>query len=149
MRDLDTDGKYTWRYQIVAMARDVLTICATISVLGGILWVFVSPYLEPFIELPEKVAQINARLAPLAQPHLVEFEGQGLIISDKVVKRGGNIRILYHLRRNGDCETEVDLSFLNVDTGARISVGSTRAVQAPVTDDFTTLQTSLLHGIFL
>lgn len=138
MRDISQPPeKYTFRYQMMAIARDVVTISAVVSVLSGILWTLTRPYLAPFLELPAQVAEINARLAPISAPHLVEFEGHGIVLNGVEVVRGEEIRILYNLRRNADCATEIEMSFINVDTGTLISTGTSRAVQAPVTEDFT------------
>jgi len=144
MRDMEERGKPTIRYQLMAVARDVLTISAVLSVIGTLFWFVSRPYIEPFLDLPTKVAEINARLGPITQPHLVEFHGHGMIVSDDEVYRpGGQIRILYNLRRNADCATELEYSFVNVDTGSIISTGTGRAVQAPVTEDYTYFLLSL------
>lgn len=138
MRDLDDDKKYSIRYQAVAVARDVMTISAVITLLSAIFWFVARPYLTPFLELPEKVAEINARIAPFTSPHLVEFKGPAYVIGEKSIARGGNIRLMYNLRRNADCDTEILFSFVNVDTGTTITTGTGRSVQAPVTEDFST-----------
>lgn len=128
--------KYTIRYQLMAVARDVLTISAVVSVLGGIFWTLTRPYLAPFLDLPQKVAEINARLAPIAQPHLVEFKGIGLVINQNKMVTGETLRILYNLKRNADCTTDVEQIFVNVDTGAKTLTSTIRATQAPVSNDF-------------
>jgi hypothetical protein len=149
VRDLSQEGKITVRYQLMAMARDILTISAVLGVLGSGFWFVVKPYLDPFLELPTKVAEINARLMPLARPHLVEFNGHAMILSSKTIPQGGSLRLLFHLRRNADCSTDVDHAFINVDTGARIAGETVRAVQAPVTEDFTSFILSIKVPIFL
>lgn len=137
MQDLDQTGKTTWRYQLMAIARDTLTVSAVVSLLATVAWFFVRPYALPFLTLPEKVAEINARLAPLSSPELVEFRGSGLLVNGSKFTHDGTVRIMYNLRRNADCATEVEYSFVNANTGSKVTTGTGRAVQAPVTEGFT------------
>lgn len=146
----DEDGKLTLRYQAIAIARDVLTISAVLSVVGSIFWVLASPYLKPFLELPEKVAQIQAQLAPISDPKLVEFQGIAMILNRDahgwgheagggfpLFKRGQHLLLLYNLRRNADCATQIEVTFIDIRSGSKIVTGTLPAVQAPVTTDFT------------
>jgi hypothetical protein len=145
MRDMsETPEKMTLRYQMMAIARDVLTISAVISVMSAFFWTLARPYVEPFLDLPTKVAEINARLAPISQPHLVEFKGNAILVNGSRFSRGSEMVILYNLKRNASCETQVDLNFINVTTGAKLNAGTIRAVQAPVTDDFAPFILSLV-----
>jgi len=145
-----SDGSPTIRYQMMAIARDVLTISAVLSVVGSIFWFMSRPYLTPFLELPEKVAQIQAQLAPLSDPKIVEFNGNGKIANLvprqrgedggqglPIFKPGEIMRVLYNLRRNADCATQVEVTFIDVKTGSKLTTGITTATQAPVTSDFT------------
>lgn len=140
MRDLDTDGKYTIRYQAVAMARDVLTISAVTSLLATGFWFAIKPYAQPFLDLPQQVAQLTSIVAPITNPRLVEFDGYGIILDNgsgyPSVEPGDRIRIMYHVRRNVDCDTTIDLIFMNVNTGIKIQYGSIPAIRSNVTNDF-------------
>lgn len=146
----DRDGDLTFRYQAIAIARDVLTISAVLSVAGSVLWFAARPYLQPFLDLPEKVAQIQVQLAPISEPKLVEFQGTALILNGDAHKKGqesgkrfpvfeagDNMRLLFNLRRNADCATEIELTYIDVRNGSKIVTGTQRATQAPVSSDYT------------
>ena len=127
----------TFRYQAMAIARDVLTISAVVTMLSGIFWFIAKPYLQPWLELPERMAEISLRIAPLTRPQLIEFNGPAMLLNGDKFEPGDTARLLYHLRRNADCATEIEVSWIDVETGAKVVTGTMRAVQAPVTEDFT------------
>lgn len=146
MRDMaQPSEKYTLRYQLVAMARDAMTIITVVSTLTvGVLFL-AKPYTQPFFDLPEKLAQLQLQfaklqldLAEIREPRLVEFEGHALVIGDAsaVYAPGETIRLLYNVRRNASCVTELEVRFFNVLDGTQLVTHSERAVQAPVTEDF-------------
>lgn len=143
MRDLDTDGKYTVRYQVVAMARDVLTISAVVTMLSTVFWFAAKPYMQPFLDLPEQVAKLSAAVSSLSNPRLVEYDGYGIILGPRELRAGERATILYHLKRNADCATEVDVSFMNVNTGVKINTHTIPALRAPVSEDFSPFILSL------
>lgn len=136
--------KLTLRYQLGAIARDVLTIVAVIGLLTTGLGFITRPYTQPFLKLPTELAQLQLQLAKVQvdlsevrDPRLVEFNGHAIVINDdRIYVPGSSLRLLYNLRRNASCATELEVGFFNVTDGTRIISGTRRAVQAPVTEDF-------------
>lgn len=146
MRDVgQPPEKYTLRYQLVAMARDVGTIVGTLVVIGGIVSFLTKPYTQPYIELPKQLAELQIQLAKMQlelaevrEPRIVDFIGHAIVLGhrDKEIFPGSSIRLLYNLRRNASCATDLEIGFINVGDGSRIVTHTQRAVQAPVTEDY-------------
>lgn len=135
---------------MIAGLRDVLVVCAVISLLFGGLSAVLRPYWEPFAELPGQImglqqeladtnielAELRANLTDLTEPRIVEFQGIGVVTSEKAVKAGGAISVLYSLRRNASCDTEVQRIFYDVDRNVFVQAGTFWAIKAPVTTSF-------------
>jgi len=124
------------RHHLAAVGRDVLTISATVSLLGTLVWFAAAPHLMPWLLIPEQLAAFEDKLNGLARPRLVEFQGTALLVDKGPFKPGDDVRFVYNLRRNADCTTDIQVSWYSVRTGVRITTAVVRAVQAPVTTDF-------------
>lgn len=144
MRDMNqTPEKMTLRYQLMAIARDVVTIATVVGILSGAFWFVARPYVTPYLELPADIAEFRTdlakfqiQLAEVRVPRIVDFAGIGLIASSKEVRPGDRLLILYNLRRNAGCPTEIEVGFIDAENGTRIVTHTQRAVQAAVSAEF-------------
>ena len=93
--------------------------------------------ITPYLQLPEKVADIEEVLDTYVEPELVEVRGLGLVLNaNDEVRIGGTLLVGYTLKRNASCDSNVEEIFLNVDTGIETRTRVTPSVKAPVTNDF-------------
>jgi hypothetical protein len=141
--DTQAPERSTLRDQLVAMARDVGTVVTTTVALGATVAFITRPYTQPYLDLPKQLAEMQIQLASLQielsevrEPHIVDFDGPALVIGEQEIVDGQTIKLLYNLRRNASCLTDVEVGYINVDDGTRIVTGTMRAVQAPVTEDY-------------
>lgn len=138
MTDETRDGI---RHHLAAIGRDILVLGALLSMLGGFIIAVSRPYWEPFAKMPENVALIQRQIvemqtaiADAITPRIVEFD-KALAINETVV-RGETLRVLYFLKRNASCATDVEPIFLNVDLNIPYYATVFPAQRAPVTDEF-------------
>jgi hypothetical protein len=144
MRDMEqTPQKMTLRYQLAAIGRDAITITTVVGLLLAGFGFLTRPYTQPFLDLPMQVSQLQLQLAQtqlelaeIREPHIVDFKGHGIIIGPREIFSGQTIKILYNLRRNASCVTDLEVGYINVNDGTRLVTHTTRATQAPVTKDF-------------
>lgn len=144
MRDMkESDTKLTLRYQAAAIARDVMTIAAVVGLLSSAFWVVARPYLVPYLELPQQIAEfrrdiakMQLQLAEIRVPRIVDFDGLGQIIDGEDVRPGGTITVLFSLRRNASCATDIDVYFFDVNKGSKFFSHTMRSVQAPVSNEY-------------
>lgn len=144
------EGKKTMRHHVIAVLRDFLVVSAFFGATTTGLSILLKPYWEPFATLPQQLismqqemvdtnlelAELRATLTELTEPQIVEFQGIGVVTGDKVVKAGGSISVLYSLRRNASCDTEVRRILYDVDRNVSVQVGTSWAIKAPVTTAF-------------
>lgn len=146
MRDVSEPAeKLTLRYQLVALARDMGVIVATVGTILALVGLAARPYTQPFLELPEKLGELQLQLAKtqlelaeIREPRIVDFIGHGIVLGhrDQRIHPGSSIRLLYNMRRNASCATDLEIGFINVSDGTRLVTHTQRAVQAPVTLDY-------------
>lgn len=144
MKQMEPPTKpYSLWHHLVAVGRDALTISAVVSLLATAFWFVAKPYLSPYLDTPKVLGELRKdivalqiQLADTAQPRIVEFQGIGLVTGEDSVRAGDRITILYNLRRNASCATEIEVAFIDVSNGTRIVTHIQRAVQAPVSDSF-------------
>ena len=146
----DNTKKTVW-FHLVSGARDIIVVITVLSILLGFVGFAFRPYWEPFAELPAKVAEIEAKSAErerlflerlgelqatlnkTIEPQIVEFEGKPQLVNGPIYRPGETIRLLYFLRRNATCITDVEINFYDVDRNVFINFGVREAVRAPVT----------------
>jgi hypothetical protein len=129
------------RHHLAAIGRDILVLGSLCAMLGGIIITVSRPYWEPFAAMPENVAtiqrqilEIQRQMAANIRPEIVDFR-TAIAVEDQVLQ-GGNLTVLYHLRRNASCATAVEPIFLNVDVNLPVYGTEFGAQRAPVTDEF-------------
>jgi len=127
------------RHHVTAAARDIAVLGSVMGAFAAIMIAFTRPYWEPFAQLPADVARIQeqivgiqARLSDGLSPKIVSFHS-ALPVIEKV-KQGETLPILFFLRRNASCQTEVQPSFYNIDRNYRTSGEPYLAQRAPVTE---------------
>lgn len=132
----DTEGKRRW---FVNLSRDILVISAVLSLLGTVLLRVSSPYWEPFRDLPDAMADLAREVAVVraqidtSKPQLIDFLGKGMLTNGTSFGRHKNPEVLYYLHRHASCDTMIQVSFYNVDTGTTFQGERRRSVKAPVT----------------
>ena len=123
-----------------------------IGVICAPLWFLVGDKVEGIIEMPEKLEMTVSRLEGLEKdfsilsgrvisPPTVEFRHGAHIENTEtlpVFKSGGILQIVYFLRRNENCPTDIYIRYWSAATGSYdprflSKIDSTRA---PVTEDF-------------
>jgi hypothetical protein len=131
------------RHHIVAGARDVIVLFTLLSTLGGLAAWSTRPIWQPLSEIPYNIEKLKSDVTVLTdiiavrlEPLIVEFDGHGQIIRNRIVSPGGEITVLFYLRRNVDCATTVYPKFFNVDTGLTYTGPTFDANRAPVTEGF-------------
>jgi hypothetical protein len=136
-------GTKSMRQHIVAGGRDVLVVCAVLTLMGGLLQALFKPHWAPYQALPSSVADlktavdgVQAMLAQNARPLVVETQGNGMIVSGGVHEAGGLVTILYSVRRNVACDGRYLQRFFNADTGTEFSGGWVDSIKAPTSDTF-------------
>lgn len=139
-----TEGiKKGFRHHVVAGARDIIVLFTLLSMLGGMVAWSTKPIWQPLSEIPSNLEQLKSDVTVLTdivalrlEPLIVEFDGRGQIIRNRLVNPGGEIIVLFYLRRNVDCATMVYPKFFNVDTGITYTGPTFDANRAPVTEGF-------------
>ena len=135
------DTKKGLRHHIVAAARDIMVLGTLIVVIFGVIAQMTRIYWEPFADLPENVADIQREVAQVQSaltsdvfsPRIVDFQGRGIILPSQELEPGDTFRVLYNLRRNASCDTDVLPIFYDVDKNLSVTGPVTPAVKAPVT----------------
>lgn len=132
-----------FRHHVVAGARDIVVISTVVTLIFGLFAALTKPYWEPFARLPENMVLLQTELAEARsllegsiEPRIVDFQGRGIVVSVSPITAGGTVQILYSLRRNATCATEVTPIFYNVDRGISIQGEVVPAIRAPVTATF-------------
>lgn len=135
---------------LVDFGKQFLVISAVLGVLSTAAVNITRPFWEPFASIPEEITQIKLelqnnlddirqisdRISNSLTPQVVEFDGPGVIVNEGLVVRGGDLTLVYFLKRNVDCRTEVEGIFYNVDTGIPYPGVPSQARRAPITNIF-------------
>jgi hypothetical protein len=130
-------------HSIVSAVKDVLYLG---GVLGSIFlffaWAF-KPYWEPIALLPEEflalrkdIVIIQERLSSDLTPKAVDFSGTPIVTDISESYPGGYIEIVYFLRKNVSCETELEIFFYDIFNNRDEYFGVTGSIKAPVTEEF-------------
>ena len=150
------EGKKSMWHHIVAAGRDILVVSAVLTLMSGIAVTITKPFWKPFADVPAKLQELRltqqelkATLSKAIRPEIVEFRGKSQIVGNKKVRAGGTMTILYFLRRNASCKTQVERRFYDVDRGVHISGPTLEAQQAPVTENFIPFKLDIDIPIFL
>jgi len=128
-------------HHLTAAARDIAVLGSVMGVIFGGMAYLTRPYWEPFAEMPRQVALIQRQIVEMQteisgklKPQIVSF--RKATVTTETVTPGGRLALLYFLKRNAACETEVSVVFYNVDTNVREYGAVISAQRAPVTADY-------------
>lgn len=128
-----------FRHHLTAAARDIAVLgSVTAGIATGVMYLS-RPYWEPFAQLPndvaavqEQVVSIQTRLMDGLAPEIVTFAAAFPVRSE--VRQGGTLPILFFLKRNASCQTEIRPTFYDVNSNYGVSGEPFLAQRAPVTD---------------
>lgn len=129
-------------------AQQALTISAAfsmaIALTGSVFWFLLGDEIAPYLEMPDVLArqekdmlQMRGQLAALERQPLqvVEFK-IGIVVSEGPLGPSGTLRTLWQARRNISCDVWITPVFRDVATNQDYVFPRTRAIKAPVTEDF-------------
>lgn len=127
---------------------DMGKMVAAFVVSAVALWQFSGETLREFVALPDRVTGIEQDMAEMRKDlailsgreptrPVVEFR-DGAIVIPSEVRAGSVVTVVYNLRRNDSCSTQVERRFWNVSEGAydaRFTM-TTPAIRANRAEDF-------------
>jgi len=130
------------RRHFIGICRDSLTVAASLSMLIGVVWWVIKDDLEPYLQMPEYIADVQKQVALLGVrmdeafvPKAIRIEGNGVVLNPTYsVPTGGYLYVGYMLQRVVSCDTDVLLRFIDADTGHIYEHGTIRSTKAPVSD---------------
>lgn len=92
--------------------------------------------IEPYVDVPVKLAQLEETVGSLLDPRLIVFDGPGIILNDNdTVEAGEDVEIGYILNRVASCATTIHEIIVDTSTGREIQLRSVPAVKAPVSSE--------------
>lgn len=139
-----TTNERNWFHSVATWASDFTKLGVFLSMVFAVVWFAARPAVEPYLSVPQTQQLILSEQQSLknlidevARPLILEFQGEGVILSaQRVYSPGDTVPIMYFLRRNATCQTRLELDFLEVDRNIIHNSGQTIARQAPVTSNF-------------
>lgn len=147
-----TPKENTWFHKIANWAGDFTKIGVFLVMISSVAWFAARPTLEPYINLPanqqlilSEQASLKSLINEVSRPTVLDFQGPAYIVDKKDFYRPGEtVQLMYFLRRNVTCRTQLDLDFLEVNRNIVYSAGQTIARQAPVTDGYISFPVDIL-----
>jgi len=76
------------RRHLIGICRDSLTVAASLSMLIGVVWWVIKDDLEPYLQMPEYIADVQKQVALLGVrmdeafvPKAIRIEGNGVVLN--------------------------------------------------------------------
>lgn len=118
-------------------AKDILTVVALLGlIITGTSWA-IDRTVKDFLEIPDRLGNIEATLAANIKPRLLQFQGVGKIVDASEAYPGGYIEVLYFLKREASCDAEILIRFYDVDKNRYMQAAQVPAIKADITEHFT------------
>ncbi len=138
-----TDETYEslWQ-QLKSFLFETAKIVASISIISvPIGWVGV-PLIDSYID--HKIEDFVAAIESEKKPEVLEFRGNGIVMSQGPYKPGDHVKILYLLKSRSSCSRDVEVRWVD-DSGNPLThlTSVIPATQADMTRDFTTFVVTL------
>ena len=110
-------------------------IVAAISVISVPIAYFTAPIIDNYVD--RKIAVFVEAIELERRPDILEFNGNGVVLTQGPVRPGDNVTILYLLKSNTNCQRNVEIRWVGPAGNILTHLTSVRpTTQAQITKDF-------------